>query len=66
MGLNMKQLFDAEPASVLYVAINRVLVNTAECLVMVEWERLHDAQGNMLHVNVKPDIVFVHGSRSIE
>jgi sulfur oxygenase/reductase len=35
----------------------------AEYLVMVEWESLKYAQGNMPHVNVKPDILFVHGSK---
>jgi sulfur oxygenase/reductase len=33
----------------------------AEYLVMVEWESLRDAQGNMPHVNVKPEILFIHG-----
>jgi sulfur oxygenase/reductase len=33
----------------------------AEYLVMVEWESLGDAQGNMPHVNVKPEILFIHG-----
>ena len=33
----------------------------AEYLVMVEWESLCDAQGNMPHVNVKPEILFIHG-----
>ena len=35
----------------------------AEYLVMVEWESLQNAQGNMPHVNVKPDILFVHGPK---
>ena len=35
----------------------------AEYLVMVEWESLQDAQGNMPHVNVKPEILFVHGPK---
>jgi sulfur oxygenase/reductase len=34
----------------------------AEYLVMVEWESLHDAQGGMPHVNVKPELLFIHGS----
>lgn len=33
----------------------------AEYLVMVEWESLAYAQGNMPHVNVKPEILSVHG-----
>ena len=35
----------------------------AEYLVMVEWESLEAAQGNMPHVNVKPEILFVHGPK---
>lgn len=35
----------------------------AEYLVMVEWESLQDAQGNMPHVNVKPEILSVHGPK---
>lgn len=35
----------------------------AEYLVMVEWESLHDAQRNMPHVNVKPELLFVHGPK---
>ncbi|MBU1139911.1 MAG: sulfur oxygenase reductase family protein [Proteobacteria bacterium] len=38
----------------------------AEYLVMVEWESLHDAQGNMPHVNVKPEILFVHGPKVLD
>jgi sulfur oxygenase/reductase len=33
----------------------------AEYLVMVEWESLSYAQGNMPHVNVKPELLFIHG-----
>lgn len=33
----------------------------AEYLVMVEWESLQYAQGNMPHVNVKPELLHVHG-----
>jgi sulfur oxygenase/reductase len=33
----------------------------AEYLVMVEWESLCDAQGGMPHVNVKPELLFIHG-----
>lgn len=35
----------------------------AEYLVMVEWESLRHAQRNMPHVNVKPEILFVHGKK---
>lgn len=35
----------------------------AEYLVMVEWESLCDAQGNMPHVNVKPALLFIHGPK---
>ena len=35
----------------------------AEYLVMVEWESLEAAQGNMPHVNVKPEILYIHGSK---
>ncbi|AHF00163.1 sulfur oxygenase reductase family protein [Thioalkalivibrio paradoxus] len=35
----------------------------AEYVVMVEWESLHAAQRGMPHVNVKPDILFVHGPK---
>ncbi len=35
----------------------------AEYLVLVEWECLQDAQGNMPHVNVKPEILSVHGPK---
>lgn len=35
----------------------------AEYLVMVEWESLRAAQSGMPHVNVKPDILFVHGTK---
>ncbi len=38
----------------------------AEYLVMVEWENLQYAQGNMPHVNVKPDILFVHGPKVLD
>jgi sulfur oxygenase/reductase len=33
----------------------------AEYLVMVEWESLGYAQGNMPHVNVKPELLSIHG-----
>ncbi|MCB1864230.1 MAG: sulfur oxygenase reductase [Chromatiales bacterium] len=33
----------------------------AEYLVMVEWEDLRSAQSGMPHVNVKPEILFLHG-----
>lgn len=35
----------------------------AEYLVMVEWESLCDAQGGMPHVNVKPELLFIHGPK---
>ena len=35
----------------------------AEYLVMVEWESIEAAQGNMPHVNVKPEILFIHGPK---
>lgn len=35
----------------------------AEYLVMVEWESLRDAQGGMPHVNVKPELLFIHGPK---
>lgn len=38
----------------------------AEYLVMVEWESLQYAQSNMPHVNVKPDILFVHGPKVLD
>ncbi|QTR50619.1 sulfur oxygenase reductase family protein [Candidatus Thiothrix anitrata] len=38
----------------------------AEYLVMVEWESLCDAQGGMPHVNVKPELLFIHGPRVLD
>ena len=35
----------------------------AEYVVMVEWENLRAAQRGMPHVNVKPEILFVHGPK---
>jgi sulfur oxygenase/reductase len=35
----------------------------AEYLTMVEFEDLRSAQGGMPHVNVKPEILFVHGMK---
>lgn len=35
----------------------------AEYLVMVEWESLCYAQGGMPHVNVKPQLLFIHGPK---
>ena len=35
----------------------------AEYLTMVEFEDLPSAQGGMPHVNVKPEILFVHGTK---
>jgi len=34
-----------------------------EYVVMVEWENLRAAQRGMPHVNVKPEILFVHGPK---
>ncbi len=38
----------------------------AEYLVMVEWESLKYAQTNMPHVNVKPDLLSVHGPKVLD
>ena len=35
----------------------------SEYLTMVEFENLASAQGGMPHVNVKPEILFVHGMK---
>lgn len=35
----------------------------AEYIVMVEWESLKYAQGNMPHINVKPRIMNIHGRK---
>ena len=35
----------------------------AKYLVMVEWESLAHTQGNMPHVNVKPELLFIHGPK---
>lgn len=35
----------------------------AEYLTMVEFEDMHSAQSGMPHVNVKPEILFVHGPK---
>ena len=35
----------------------------AQYLVMVEFESLHAAQVGMPHVNVKPEILYIHGSK---
>ena len=35
----------------------------AEYLVMVEWESLRQAQRNMPHVNVKPELLHLHGRK---
>ena len=35
----------------------------AQYLVMAEWESMRYAQGGMPHVNVKPEILFIHGPR---
>lgn len=38
----------------------------AEYLVMVQWESLKYAQGRMPHINVKPDILRLHGSKVLD
>ncbi|MCP5142242.1 MAG: sulfur oxygenase reductase [Gammaproteobacteria bacterium] len=38
----------------------------AEYLTMVEFEDLASAQGGMPHVNVKPEILFVHGTQVLD
>jgi len=38
----------------------------AEYLVMVEWESLKHAQRNMPHVNVKPELLYIHGSKVLD
>ena len=38
----------------------------AEYLVVVEWESLSDAQGGMPHVNVKPELLFIHGPKVLD
>ncbi len=35
----------------------------AQYLVMVEWESLCAAQGGMPHVNVKPELLYIHGQK---
>jgi len=38
----------------------------AEYLVMVEWESLCAAQAGMPHVNVKPELLFIHGPKVLD
>ncbi len=38
----------------------------AEYLVMVEWESLCAAQDGMPHVNVKPELLFIHGPKVLD
>ncbi len=38
----------------------------AQYLVMVEWESLGAAQGGMPHVNVKPELLFIHGPKVLD
>jgi sulfur oxygenase/reductase len=38
----------------------------ARYLVMVEWESLCVAQGGMPHVNVKPELLFIHGPKVLD
>lgn len=35
----------------------------AEYLVLVEWESICAAQGGMPHVNVRPELLFIHGPK---
>ena len=35
----------------------------AQYLVMIEWESLCAAQGGMPHVNVKPELLYIHGQK---
>ena len=38
----------------------------ARYLVMVEWDSLCVAQGGMPHVNVKPELLFIHGPKVLD
>ena len=38
----------------------------AEYLVMVEWDSLCSAQDGMPHVNVKPELLFIHGPKVLD
>ena len=38
----------------------------SEYLVMVEWESLGDARGGMPHVNVKPELLRIHGPKVLD
>jgi sulfur oxygenase/reductase len=38
----------------------------AEYLVVVEWESLGDARGGMPHVNVKPELLLIHGPKVLD
>ena len=38
----------------------------AEYLVVVEWESLGDARGGMPHVNVKPELLRIHGPKVLD
>jgi len=38
----------------------------AEYLVLVEWESICAAQGGMPHVNVRPDLLFIHGPKVLD
>ncbi len=38
----------------------------AEYLVMVEWDSLCAAQDGMPHVNVKPELLFIHGPKVLD
>ena len=34
--------------------------------MIVEWESLGHAQGGMPHVNVKPELLFIHGPKVLD
>ena len=38
----------------------------AQYLVMVEWESMSVAQGGMPHINVKPELLFIHGPKVLD
>ncbi|MEE9303890.1 MAG: sulfur oxygenase reductase family protein [Thiotrichaceae bacterium] len=38
----------------------------AQYLVMVEWESMSAAQGGMPHINVKPELLFIHGPKVLD
>ncbi len=38
----------------------------AQYLVMVEWDSMAAAQGGMPHINVKPELLFIHGPKVLD